>query len=315
MSWILLTLILAATITVGGFIDNYASDVVFKKRRAESFQATSAIIYAILIAIILIFVGLQNLAWWHIAVFVLAGALDGAGNIPYFKALKFTETTTATILRQTHAIFALVAGFLVLGQNISPLQLVAFIFILGAAVAALLGGNKNRLKLGRNALFLMLFAIFVWVISETIFVLAFNHADGDYLVGPSAIWTPLFWFSVGKGVLSGTLGFGLKSWRVRLKNVWIESPKNLALSVLGAHSIRVGADYLWRYIITIAPIALATAVNNVSRLFLTFGFGLAFSLVWPTFGREKITKKAVLHHLIGVVLAAIGVVLLQIHLN
>jgi drug/metabolite transporter (DMT)-like permease len=313
MFWILLVLILSAAITIGGFIDNYAADVVFKKNRPEAFQALSSIVYAVLLVLIVIFAGLQSLAWWHIAVFVLAGILDGLGNIPYFKALKFEETTSITILRQATPIFALILGVLFLNQTINWVQLVAFLFILGAAAVVLFSTNKRRAKFESRTVLFMLIAILTWVVSEVIFVAAFTRAHDTHIVETSGIWTVLFWFALGKGGMSALLGFTISSWRARIKRVWRDNPQKLTLSVLGAHTIRVSADCLWRFIITIAPLALANVITNVTRLLFTFGFGLAFSLVWPTFGREKVTKRAVFYHLIGVVLAVIGVILLQIN--
>jgi drug/metabolite transporter (DMT)-like permease len=312
MLWIILVLIVAGVGSIGGFIDNYAADVVFKKNRAEVFTFVSFFAFALLMIIAACFFGTLQIGFWHAALFVLAGALDVIGNLPYFAALKYEETTSITIIRQIGPIFALVLGVMFLNQTINFMQFVAFLFILGAAGVVLFAANKRRAKFEPRMLLLMLTAIFLWVVSDVVFVADFAHADGQGLLTPDGIWTALFWFSLGKGGLPLILGFALKSWRARLKRVWKDSRGKLILSGIGANTIRAATDGLWRFAVTIAPLALASVINSVTRLLFTFGLGLALTLVWPSFGRETITRKAVLYHLIGVVLAVVGVILLQV---
>lgn len=313
MLWIILVLIVASAGSIGGFIDNYAADVVFKKNRAEVFSFTSVPIFAILMIIAACFFGLEKISLWHAAIFMLAGALDVIGNLPYFAALKYEETTSITVIRQVGPIFALILGVLFLNQTIDLTQLIAFLFIIGAAGVVLFASSKRRTKFEPRMLGLMLVAIFTWVVSDVIFVAGYANADGQGLLSLDGIWTALFWFALGKGGVPLILGFALKSWRTRLKRVWKDSKRQLVLSGIGANVIRVATDGLWRFVVTIAPLALASVINSVTRLLFTFGFGLAFSLIWPSFGRETVTKKAVFYHLIGIVLAIIGVILLQVN--
>ncbi|MCL2371474.1 EamA family transporter [Candidatus Saccharibacteria bacterium] len=314
MLWLILILIIASVGSIGAFIDNYAADVIFKKNKPEAFKFASSFGYALLMIIAAVFFGIEHPGFWLIGVFTLAGFLDALGNIPYFQALKYQETTSITIIRQISPIFALTLGVLFLNQTISVMQLVAFFFVLSAAAVVLFastGRRKNKFE--PKTISTMLIAIFIWVVSDVVFVAGFVNAVDHEVFSSSttAIWTALFWFALGKGALPFVLGFALKSWRTRLKRVWRDSGRQFALWATISNVIRVSLDCIWRFVITIAPLALLNVVGNVTRLLFTFGFGLALSVIWPIFGREKITKKAIMAHLIAVVLAVIGVILLQ----
>ncbi|MCL2001834.1 EamA family transporter [Candidatus Saccharibacteria bacterium] len=314
MFWIALVLIVAGAGSIGGFVDNYAADVVFKKNRPEVFKVVSIFAYAILMLIAACVFGIENIGFWHALLFILAGSLDALGNIPYFKALKYEETTSITIIRQIGPVLALIMGVMFLNQAITWVQLIAFLFILGAAGVVVFAKSTRGAKFESRMIGLMLLAIFIWVVSDIIFVADFVSASETNLFTGNGIWTALFWFALGKGSLPFVLGLTLKSWRRRLKRVWKDSPRQFTLSAIGGNLIRVATDGLWRFTTTIAPLALASVIGSVTRLLFTFGFGLAFSLIWPVFGRETVTRKAVLYHLIGVVLAVIGVILLQANL-
>jgi len=315
MLWLVIVLIIASVGSIGTFIDNYAADVVFKKNKPEAFKFFSSFGYATLMLVAAGIFGIEHIGFWLIAIFTLAGTLDALGNIPYFQALKYQETTSITIIRQISPIFALILGVMFLDQSITFVQLIAFLFILSAAAVVLFAGTgRRRAKFEPRMISTMLVAIFIWVVSDVVFVAGFVHAVNIEAFSAGSIWTAIFWFALGKGILPFILGLTLKSWRTRLKRVWRDSPKQFAIAGTFSNLIRVSLDCLWRFVITIAPLALLNVVGNVTRLLFTFGFGLALSVIWPTFGREKITKKAILAHLVAVVLAVIGVILLQANL-
>ncbi len=300
-SWLALVAIASTGYALSAFLDNYIADVQFKKRRPEATKLFGFFGYLAALAVLLFVAPPGPLSVPLVLALIAIGALDSLAYIPYLRALKYDETTGIAVLGQLNPVFALLFGWLLLGSAVHPSQIFSFALILGAAALIVFSANKRSLHLKGRAVLLMVIAIIGWVLSDVLFVkLALGH---DFM-------SSFFWFLFGKALFDGLMWFN-RSWRRRVARVWAEWKGRLILAVGSNQILLIGTETLWRFILTIAPsVALASVTENVAQLFITFGFGLAFSVIWPTFGREKLSRRSVIMHLTAVVLASIGIILL-----
>ncbi len=304
--WLVLVAIVAASGSIHAFLDNYIADVLFNKNRPEAFKVSATISFAILIILLLIFAPPVALPILMILGFLVSGILDSLGTAPYLRAFKYEEATGITVLRQLSSIFALVFGFLFLQERIDALQIVAFALILLAAFIIIRSRGKRHLKIEIRATRLVVLAILGWVSSEVIF-LAIARASG------APFLTAFFWFAVGKWLGDLGLTVAFKSWRTRFLSAFRKHKSRFVTAATIAETLRIASNFIWRQAMLIAPtLAIAAVTETTLKLFLTFGFGLALSILWPKFGRETMSRKVILMHLVAVVIAAVGVFLVQI---
>ncbi len=138
--------------------------------------------------------------------------------------------------------------------------------------------------------------------SDTVFILSgenFNFPTG------------FFYFLIGRIVIDIILAIIMKSWRIRIKNVVREFRGRVIRTAIMNEAVDLSANLIWRIAILSVPIALATALENTTQLIATFLFGVVFTIVWPRFGREKLTKRTVSHHLLALVFSIIAIFLIQ----
>ncbi len=302
--WILLTLLVAVGYSVTMFIDNYQADVTFHGRLPEAVKPLGTMTYLMMIAVLLLIGNLNFglLSWGLIAILVFAGLIDALASVPYYKALKYEETTGLEVLNQLTPVIALIVGIFILGENITVTHIFALLFILLAAIFIVLSNGKSKINLAKRAVFLMLIAIVTWVASDTIFIYFVKDAQEIFLESFCLLL-------IGKAIGDATL-FGIKSWRKRLSDVWREKRWRFLSIFIANEFIYSVTECLWRYVLILAPtFALASVVENISQLIIVFLLGVLLSKIWPKFGREKLTRRVVMMHLVAVVMAISGILL------
>jgi threonine/homoserine efflux transporter RhtA len=236
---------------------------------------------------------------------VAAGAINSIGSIFYYRALAREEATGVTILLQFTPVLALFSGIFILGERIGPFQFIAITLLLSAAALIIFsrGKGKSRLTVQLRTAFLLLIAMLFFVGSDTVFILS-----GEQFNFP----TGFFYFLIGRLIVDTTLTLIFKSWRTRIKNVIREFRARAITTAIINEAIDLSANLIWRIAILSVPIALATALENTAQLIATFLLGLVLTIIWPRFGREKLTKRTVSHHLLALAFCILAILLIQL---
>ena len=162
MNWLILVAITVIFDASRIFIDNYVSDVYFKKNGAVSQKFFYGFTYILMAIIILIATNfnLFQADYVGIGLVLLSGALVSIAGIPYYKALEIEDSTNLGIFMQLAPVLYLILGWFFLGDTFSPLQLVAFIIILAAPTLIVFTTKnvvvKSRLKLSFSPSFMSL---------------------------------------------------------------------------------------------------------------------------------------------------------------
>lgn len=306
MNWLIFVIIATLLDSTRIFVDNYASDVYFKGRGAVSqklFYGYAFIIAALVLAIIAGFDFSPAYAG-NFALFFVSGLLGSLAGIPYYRALELDDSTNIGIFTQLAPVLYLILGWIFLGENFAPLQLLAFAVIIAAPLLIVFTTRKRSRKIKIKAVFFAFLYVFIAVVGNLIFVKE-NVPDINFLIEIAFVF-------LGKGIGNFIIIYARPKWRRRFYTVVKES-HNKVFRPLVANSI-IGAikDIAYRLALTLAPaVAIASATSDSAEPIVIFFMGVILTLIWPKFGREKLDKKSVIVHLIATVLVVIGIIVLQ----
>ena len=310
MMWLLLVLTSTLLDAIRIFIDNYISDTFFKGRLAVSqklFIAYSEIIFAIILIAIMGF-SLGNTELYIIILAILAGAIYTIGGIPYYRALEIEESTNLGIFIQIAPILYLILGWMFLGESFSITQLIAIPIILLAPLIIVMTSRKRSRKVKlRAVLYAFLYILFA-VIGNLIFVRT-NTIEGNHL----GFLNEIALFYLGSGIANFIIVMSHRKWRARFKQVVKHNKSKVIIPVAISTIISFIKSILYRGGLIIAPsVAIASAASDSAEPIIIFFMGILLTIIWPRFGREKLSRKTVLVHLVATILVVIGILLLRL---
>lgn len=307
MLWLILAIVNAAGYAICGFFDNYITDVIFKAKKQEAVKAYYGVTYIVTaIALALIF-GLQSTEMSNVLWLLLSGVLSSTASIPYYKALKDEETTTASIFLQLTPVIYLIADGLIFGETITPTQLIGFLVVIAAPAVVVAMKKKKRSTKQTKGLHLgaaWLFILYVILAAASGVITA--HA-GEGL----AFTTTFAWFVLGRGIMDLLYYFCNPSWRKRFQYLEKHDGKRLFTTLTIAQVVFLVAEFAGRYALIIGVPALVSVVSNALEMVIVFVLGIVLSILIPIFGREKLNRRDVMAHLIATILAVVGIIILQ----
>lgn len=306
MDWLLCIAIAVFSSAFCIFIDNYISDYYFKGKNANG-QKNFYWLPFIIIGIVCVCATSINLAdapFYIYLLFIFSGATTSIAGIFYFKALELSDSTDFGIFAQLSPVFYLILGWLFLGQSINTVQFIAFIIIFSAPLLIILTTKKRSRHLRLKAICYTILDILTDTIAALIFV-KFNNADVNFI-------TEIGFVFIGKGIGNGLIMLANPKWRKRYHYVVKNSNRKIYLSFIGATVSSFANTFARNLALVLAPsVAVASTIMDSARPIVIFFLGLLFTLLWPRFGREKMTKKAILIHLIATFIVVIGICLIQ----
>ena len=303
MLWLYLCIVVALFWSISAFIDNYVTDVVFKKKKPQTVKIFDGISYLAIAAAILLTIGVKELSIPSIGYLLLSGVLASVSTIPYYLALRDEESTTAVIFYQLSPVLYFLAEWLIFNEPITGIQLIGLIIILIAPVVVVFSRKRQK---SRRMEFSAALLLLIFVLIGTISGLITTH------IGEKADFVSVFfWFLLGRGISDILLYAIHKDWQKRMKYIWRHDRFKFLFALTVNQTICVATEFISRYALIIGIASLVSATYNVLELIFTFVLGIALSIIWPKFGREKLKRHIIIAHLIATILASIGIILIQ----
>jgi drug/metabolite transporter (DMT)-like permease len=303
-----LPIVAALAYSFGTLINNYLVDTYLNKNK--EMPAALVVFAPVGLMIPITFLVISNgvevffqVNMYEAAGLMLAGVIGAMSWVPYFKAFREKEPTNITILMQFFPVFALIFGFMLLGQSISTVQIGAFCLIIGAALLLAVGvRTKRKRALEIRATALVVTMTFLWALSGAIYVLvARNNASVE---------NTYIWFLVGMVLALILLILCKAGWRKTARS-FLRTKKLRKLSIVGSYwVVYTVAEFAFRAALLAMPIAVASVVSSVSQLIITFILGLVLTLFLPKVGREELTFRTITLHLVAIVMVTTGVILI-----
>lgn len=306
MDWLLCIAVAVFASAAAIFIDNYVSDYYFKGREAnaqKNFYWLPFIIIGI-VCVCIAGVNFTDIPFHVYLLFMLSGMSTSIAGIFYYKSLELSDSTDFGIFVQLSPVFYLILGWLFLGQNINTVQFIAFLIIFSAPILIILTTKKRSRHLRLKAVCYAVLDILIEAVAALIFV-KFNTENVDFL-------TEIGFVFLGKGLGNALIMLAKPKWRKRYRFVVKSSGRKIYLPFIGNTMLSFANTFARNLALVLAPsIAIVSSILDSTRPIVIFFLGLLFTLLWPRFGREKMTKKVIMVHLIATALVVAGICLIQ----
>ncbi len=230
---------------------------------------------------------------------LLAGVLYFVGGLPYMRAMQIEEPTRINIWWNLIPLFALVIGWLFLGEKFDPVQLVAFFCLLSGAIIASLHVRGKKIVFSK-AVLLMVLASILFAIYGAIF--RYITAFVPFVVG-------FFWVHLAMFVSSLTL-FLFPKFRQGSVVAWKGLSGGLIVIVIGVSIFDRIAVFVHQWALSLGPVALVFSMEGFQVIFV-FVMAILVSLFAPHLFKEELDKRNIAFKLAAILLMIIGVVILS----
>jgi uncharacterized membrane protein len=276
-------------------IDKYLVERFFRRANVAVLLVFSAMTGLVMLPFIWFFrPDVLALAPVSVVVVVLSGLLSMAAMYFYLIALQSEEASVVAPFFQLTPLFAYGLAYLVLGETLTPRQMIG-----GAAIVG--GGLLLSLRIGVAAKFKLRLAVPMIVCA---FALALSSLIFKIFAISSEFWTTLFWTFAGQAIF-GVVMVSIAPYRREFFELSRKNTRPLiAINVMN-ELINLGGSLGSRYALVLAPLSLVQAITSTTSLFV-FIFGIAVSLLFPTLGREDLSPGELLKKGLAGVLIGIG---------
>lgn len=231
-----------------------------------------------------------------IAILIFSGFLTVAWISLYLKALYDDDVSIVMPLKQLTPVFALIFGFIFLGEWPATVKLVAGgVIVIGSLILSIEqtdGTIKKKLLLsmaGASAIIALMNTLFKFVtVAET-------------------FWVSMFWHSVGIVIV----GLSIYVFHTKYRNqfhAFIKSNWGVGLSLNATNeSLTVVGDVLFAFAILLAPLALVQSMEAYQPVFV-FIIGMIMVKIAPKLLNEDTSRNVIIQKIIGILLVVVGTI-------
>jgi len=280
-------------------LDKYLVERFFRESDVAVLLVFTALVGVLLLPIIWYYEPtVTNPSAGSIALIILAGILYMTALLLYLQALQSEEASVVAPFFQAGPLFGYVLAYLVLGETLSPRQMVGgAMIIIGASIVSIRFGQSMRVFKARLAM-LMLACGFIMALSSLIFKVFAIRVE---------FWTTTFWMFVGEGIFGAALLMIPSYGRQFIALVRTNTAALLSINASN-ELINLGGGLGNRYALLFAPLSIVQAIGSTTTLFV-FAFGIVLSVFFPGFGRENLSGRELAQKGMAAAIVAIGVAL------
>ncbi len=231
---------------------------------------------------------------------LLSGALYGVWLLMYLHAMTRADVSKVAPLFQTVPIFGLVFGAVILGEYLTPEQILAAVIIVSGAVILMYQRTDGRIGLDMVTLMLMLGSSCFVALTQVVFKVV--AVDANY-------WTAAFWQSIGY------TGFGIGlfvfSSGYRHQFLYLFGRRRshiLGVSIANEIFDNIG-DLVTLAAVVLGPVALVQSLGAYEPMMI-FLLCLVLMRLWPRYFHEDVSTRALLQKSCGIAVIFVGSIVL-----
>lgn len=302
MNWFLVSLLPPALWSITNHFDKYLLSKYFKGGGVGALMVFSSIIGIFLLPIIALF-NPQVLRFSNDSLLIAAnGFLYILAVLPYFYALQKDDASICVPLFQLIPFFSYILAFFILGETLTPVQILGGIIIVAGAVGISLDLSNIRAITFKTEVFWLMF------LSSIIFSL--NFIFFKYFAVQSDFWFTSFWEYIGFAVCAAFLMIFVKSYREEFISV-IKNNSTVVLSLNGINEvINIAAKASFNFASLLVPVTVVWLVNGLQPFFV-FIYGVILTILFPKIAQEDISKKTLVQKLVTIIIMFIGTYLIE----
>ena len=304
MTWFLIALIGPILWAVVNHIDKYLLSDRFKGSNVGALMLFSTLLcFVILPVFYFINSDIFSPSVFNIIILIVVGLLTGLAMLPYMYALDQDESSIVVPLFQLIPIWGYFLAFVMLGETLNWVQMVGCLLIIfGSIVITLEEDADEKIKFKKRTILLMLLSTVLIAVYETLF--KFVAVDAGFVIST-------FWEQVGLLLIGIILFIFFKNYRVGFFNLLKTQGKKIISLNIGSESLSIIGNLATNFALIIAPVALVLTVNGFQPLFV-FIYGVIFTLLFPKFCHEKLSKKHLVQKIISILVIVMGSILISV---
>jgi uncharacterized membrane protein len=297
--WLLFALSGPVLWAISMHLDKYLVERYFRNSNPAVLLLFTSITGALMLPAIWAFAPrVVQLPAWKCLVITASGFIFMAALLPYFRALQDEEASVVAPFFQIAPVFGYVLGYLVLGERLTAVQTAGGALVVGGTLLLSHRGGKAHRGFKTRLVLLMVGCAFLLSLASLVF--KFFAISVDF-------WSAMFWTFVGQAAF-GMVILCVAPYRQQLAGLLRANPGALVSINAMNELVNLGGSLGTRYALVLAPLSLVQAVTSTTTLFV-FAFGIALSLLFPSFAREDLGTRELATKGVAACLIVIGVVL------
>lgn len=219
----------------------------------------------------------------------------------YLIALKHDEASVVIVFYQLVPVFAFILGYLILGETLTQLQLMAMaLVILGTTILSFEIDIDNKFKLRRKVILPMIAAAFFWAAGGTVFKMVALEEN---------VVRSLFWEHLTLTIAGIVIFTFIRSYRedflLAIKN---SSKTILSLNLLN-EALYIFGNIIFSFAYIMAPVSLVLLTDSFQPVFV-LAIGIFLTIFFKKITVEKIQAKHLWQKIFAIIVTGIGTYLL-----
>lgn len=219
----------------------------------------------------------------------------------YLIALKHDEASVVIVFYQLVPVFAYVLGYLILGETLTRLQLIAMaLVILGTTIISFEIDIDNRFKLRRKVILPMLAAAFFWAAGGTVFKMVALEEN---------VVRSLFWEHLTLTATGIVIFIFVRPYRENFLLAIKSSSKTILSFNLLNEALYVFGNIIFSFAYIMAPVSLVLLTDSFQPVFV-LAIGIFLTIFFKKITVEKIQAKHLWQKVFAIIITGIGAYLL-----
>jgi drug/metabolite transporter (DMT)-like permease len=206
--------------SVGNHIDKFLIEKYFKTKGTGTLLIFSSLIGIIVAPIFfLIKPEVLQISLFNALILLVSGMIEVIVFWLYFKALEDEEVSIVVPFLQLIPVFAYALGYFLLGEVLTPKQLIAMVIIIfGASLLSVEIDEENKFKLRKKTVLLMSLSAFLSAFASVVF---------KYVILEEDFWISTFWSYIGLGLFGIILFVFFRRYREGFLDAWKNNSKKI----------------------------------------------------------------------------------------
>lgn len=303
MTWFGYALLAIVLFSLSNHIDKYLVSRYLKGAHPGSLILFSSLFGIVACAgLLLVRPDVLSIPAGDIGLLIVAAVFSTSALICYLYAVRLEEMSVISPLWQMVPVIGYGLGYLFLGEVLSSQQLFAGLLILCGAFLISLDVESSRLPRFKHGVF--------WLMVLTCTLMALSGIVFKFVARDHSFIISAFWNYLGVALVGILLFLLVRPYRRQFILVLKNNHRGVIGLNLFNEVLGTGGGLLMAFATLLAPITLVWIVG-ASSPFMTFIWGILFTLFMPKFAEERLTPRVVSQKLVAMAIILIGAYLLN----
>ncbi len=300
MSWIIIALIAPFIWSIVNHVDKYLVSKYFKGGIGALMIFVGVIALPLALIIFVFSPDVFTVSIYDVALLLATGLLYNMAVLLYLDALEKEDASLVVPFWQLTPVFTYFFGLFLLSEQIEQHKIIGGVIVLFGALLLSFKKRNGKLKLRKE--------IFYTMIVSSVYLALGNVLFKKAAVEDFSFWTSIFWNQVGM-FLFGLICFASTLYRQQ----FIKALKENSKTIIGVNILEQIFETIGiivnNYAILLAPVAIIILIEYSVQPLFVFLLGIIFTLLFPRFIKEDISKKNLALKFVSILIMAVGVYL------